>query len=301
MPSKRTILVTGATGAQGGGVARNLLAKGSFAVRALTRNPGSDAARKLESAGAQVVAGDLADTDSIRAAARGCYGVFGVTNFWEHFEKEHAHGINLVDAVNSADVQHFVMSTLPSVKKQDPNLNVPHFEIKAQIEEYARGLGVPTTFIHVAFYYENFMYFFPPQKGPDGAYSFGFPQGETPLAGVSVEDVGGVVARVFEDRDRFLGQVVGIVGDDIPSAKYAEILTRELGKKITYNYVPREVFAKFGFPGAEDLADMFEFNRLYVPSRRVDIEQSRALYPAMQSFESWVRNNKEKLLAALKG
>jgi len=152
----------------------------------------------------------------------------------------------------------------------------------------------------VAFYYENFLDFFLPKLQEDGSYLFGFPQGDTPLAAVSVEDVGGVVATIFERPDEFRNQTVGIVGDDLPCSKYAEIMSRVLGKKIIYRYIPREVFAKLGFPGAEDLANMFEYNRLFIPNRQADLEQSLALYPEMQRFEPWVEAKRKKFAAILR-
>jgi len=301
MQDKKLILVVGATGAQGGSVARHLLGRGHFAVRALSRKPDSSAAQALRKAGAEIVRGDLDDPISLEDALAGCHGVFGVTNFWEHFDREYGQGKNLVDAVAEAEIAHFVFSSLPSVKAQAEHLNVPHFEMKAELATYTRRLALPATFVHVAFYYDNFLGFLPPRRQPDGTFTFGFPQGDTPLAGVAVDDVGGVVTRIFEERERFLGKTVGIVGDDLSGSSYAEVMSRVLGRPVMYNYIPREVFAKFGFPGAEDLADMFEFNRLYIPNRRADVEQSRALYPHMRSFEPWLREHAERfkeLLAA---
>jgi uncharacterized protein YbjT (DUF2867 family) len=300
MTDQKRILVIGATGAQGGSVARHLLRQGKFAVRALTRNPDSEKAKALKEAGAEVVKGDLDDVESLQTALKGMYGVFGVTNFWEHFEKEYQQGKNLVDAVAAANVEHFVFSTLPHFKKiSNGELDVPHFDIKGQLEEYARSLGLNATFVHVAFYFENFLSFFPPQKQDNGTFSFGFPQGDVPLAGVAVADLGGIVAAIFENPARFKGKVVGVVGDDLPPKKYAEVMTRVLGKTVVYNYVPREVFASFDFPGADDLANMFEFNRVYIPNRQTDLEQSRTLYPKMQTFESWLNENKEKFFNIL--
>ena len=300
MSDKKKILVTGATGAQGGSVARHLLAAGKFSVRGLTRHPDSEKALSLRKAGAEVVQGDLENLESLRAALKDCYGVFGVTNFWEHFTGEYQEGINLVDAVAAAKVPYFIFSSLPHVKKLTKGeLDVPHFDLKGQIEEYARSLGLKAAFIHPAFYYENFLAFFPPKKKEDGSFGIGFPQGETPLSGVAAEDIGGVVRVMFEQPDAFRDKVVGIVGDDLTGAQYAEIMSRGLGVPVTYEHIPREVFASFGFPGAEDLANMFDYNRRYIPNRKVDIEQSRALYPQMQSFSTWMQANKGALAAAL--
>ncbi len=293
MEAKKTILVVGATGAQGGSVADHLLARGPFNVRGLTRHPDSEEAKALRQAGAEVVKGDLEDLDSIRAALRGCYGCFGVTNFWEHFEREYGEGKNLVDAVRRSNVEHFVFSTLPHCKKISAGkLEVPHFDLKAQLEAYARGLGIPATFVHVAFYFENFLTFFPPQWRKDGSFGFGFPQGDAPLAGVAVEDVGSIVAPIFERPEDYLGKVLGIVGDELTGEQYAETMTRILGTEINYRHVSREQFAALKFPGAEDLANMFEFNRLYIPTRRADLEACRALNPQMQTFETWLKAKK---------
>lgn len=297
---KATILVTGATGAQGGSVVRYLLSRGRFAVRALTRHPDSDKAKALKKAGAEVVQGDLREPKSLRIALEGCYGAFGVTNFWEHFEKEYDQGKNLVDAVADARVSHFVFSTLPHCSKiSGGSLEVPHFDLKAQLEEYARSLKLDATYVHCAFYFENFLTFFPPKQQDDGTFAIGFPQGDTPLAGVSVEDVGSIVAAIFERPDDYLGKVVGIVGDDLTGGQYAEKMTEILGTKVVYHHIPRETFASFGFPGAEDLANMFEFNRLYVPNRRNDLEACRAVNPEMQTFETWLKSHRgafEKIL-----
>jgi uncharacterized protein YbjT (DUF2867 family) len=290
------ILVVGATGAQGGGVARRLLADGRFAVRAFTRNPGSDRARALAERGAEVVAGDLARPETIAVALEGCYGAFGVTSFWEHFDAEYGHGRNLVEAIAGSGVRHFVFSTLPHVHRlTDGALSVPHFDLKGQMEEYARSLDLPATYVHVAFYYENFLGFFPPRRRPDGTWGFGFPQGKTRLAAVAAEDVGGVVAAIFDRPDQFLGKVVGIVGDDQPPACYAEIMSLRLGKPVVYEHVPREVFAALGFRGADDLASMFEYNRTRIPDRRADLIQSRALYPRMRGFDAWTKENAGRL------
>lgn len=299
--TRSTVLVTGATGAQGGSVARHLLDRGGFAVRALTRSPGSEAARALAAAGAEVVAGDLADRASLRAALAGCQAVFGVTDYWKHFAGAE-HGRNLVNAVAGAEIEHFVFSSLrPIAEESGGALRVPHHDIKAEVAAYARSLDLPLTLILPGFFYENFLDFFPPRPRGDGSLAFGFNQGDTPLAAVAAEDVGGVVAALFERPQEFLGRSVGVVGDDLPCADYAETMSRLLGRRVVYAPMTREELAGLGFPGADDLAAMFELNRTRVPSRRADLEESRALYPAMQSFETWLgrhRGRFDALLAA---
>lgn len=300
--NRKKILVFGATGAQGGSVARHLLQRGQFDVRAVTRNTDSPAAQELRELGAELVQGDLDDPASLAAALEGCYGAYGVTNFWEHFAKEEQQGRNLVAAVAEAKVQHFVYSTLPPVEKATNGaLKSPHFDLKAEHEEYARSLGIPATFIHVPFYYENFLAFFPPRPAGDGTFQFGFPQGDTPLAAMSVEDVGRIVAVIFEQPAEYIGKVVRLAGDELPAAAYADVMSRRTGATIRYAYIPRETFAAFGFPGAEDLADMFEFYRVHMPSRAAEIEQLRALAPELQDFETWAARNEGKLRAVVGG
>jgi uncharacterized protein YbjT (DUF2867 family) len=296
MTAKKTILVFGATGAQGGSVARNLLARGHYAVRAFTRKGDSPAAQALKEAGAEIVEGNLDDQASIAAALDGVYGVFGVTNFWEHFDKEAQQGRNMIEAIAAAGVQHLVYSSLPPIAKETNGaLKSPHFDIKAEHEDLVRSLGIPATFVHVPFYYENFLYFFPPRPAGDGTYQFGFPQGDTPLAAISVQDVGRIVAPLFEQPEKYIGQTLKLAGDEIPATEYAAAMSRVTGKDVHYAYVPRETFAALGFPGAEDLADMFEYYRLHIPSRAKDIETGRAIAGDVQSFDSWAQANADAL------
>jgi uncharacterized protein YbjT (DUF2867 family) len=290
MSAFQRILVVGATGAQGGSVARHLLRARSCGVRCLTRRPRSAAAQEIATLGAELVEGDLKDPASLRAALRGCDGAFGVTNYWEHFEHEFELGRNFVDALAACGIQHAVISTLPHARLlTGGRLSVPHLDSKGRIEEYARGANLPATYVHVAFYYENFLAHFPPRRQPNGSYVFGFPQGNTPLAAVAVEDIGGVVAAIFAESFWYRDKVVGIVGDDTRCDDYAEAMHRVLGRQFAYRYVAHDAFAALGFPGARDLADMFEFNRQYVPNRRVDLAKSRELYPQMHTFERWLR------------
>jgi len=292
---RQTILVTGATGAQGGSVARHLIADNNFQVRVFTRNPESENARELEALGAEIAVGDLSDLGSINKALEGCYAAFGVTNFWEHFGGEYQQGVNLIDAVAKSDVQHFVFSTLPSATKvSNGEIAVPHLDIKAELEAYSKSLNLPATYVHIAFYYENFLSYFPPQKVDANTFQFGFPQGSTPLAAVSVEDLGGVVKVIFNNPERFLHKTVGVVGDDLPCSNYAEILSEGLGKKIDYSHYPREIYASFGFPGAEEIANMFAFNEQYIPERKAELAESRILYPQIRTLKQWLSSNTEK-------
>ncbi|MBS1564241.1 MAG: NmrA/HSCARG family protein, partial [Bacteroidetes bacterium] len=233
--------------------------------------------------------------ESIEKAVAGCYGVFGVTNFWEHFTKEFDHGLTLIDAVKRAGVQHFVFSTLPDYNKLSGfQIEVPHCDLKAELERYTVLQGIPSTFVHIAFYYENFVHFFPPQLGEDGQFHFGFPQGDTPLAMASVDDMGPIVAAVFGKPSSYIGRTVGVVGEDDTCTAYAATMTRVLGKPIHYTYIPKEIYATFNFPGAGELANMFEVQRLHIRGRRQHLQESYCMHPGMQSFETWLLRNKQQ-------
>lgn len=286
----------GATGAQGGSVARALLRDG-HAVRALTRDAASPAARALAELGATVVEGDLSDLAKLTGLLDGCSSVFGVTNYWEHFGNEVVHGKNLVDAAARAKVRQLVLSTLPSPETLSRGeLVVPHMESKAAIESYAKRCGeLRTTFVHVAFYYENFLSWFIPRADADGCLSFGFPQGETPLAAVSVDDLGTVVTRLLERPEL---RHLGVVGDDLPCAAYADILTEVLGREVRYRHVESAAYARLPFPRAADLAAMFDLNRRFIQSRAEDLAATRALSPGVLSFRAWANAHADQLRAA---
>ncbi len=299
MPGK-TILVTGATGAQGGGVASHLLSSGRYSVRCLARQPKSDKAAALRSAGAEIVPGDFEDPASLKAAMKGCYGVFGVTNYWQAFDREVPQGKNLADAVALSGIEHFIFSSLPSAAKlTHGQLDVPHIETKAKIEEYSRGLGLPATYVHVAFYYENFLTYFPPRRIEDGSYVFAFPQGDAPLATVAVEDLGGVVTALFDRGPQDQGRVLAVAADEQPCQEYAATMSRITGQRIAYQNMSREAFAALGFPGADDLANMFELFRRFIPSRHAEIEECRMLYPGIRTFETWLVENQERFRGVL--
>lgn len=295
MSDKNTILVTGGTGAQGGSVARFLLKDGKFNLKCLTRNVDSDAAKALADAGAEVVQGDFDDIDSLNSSLESVWGVYGVTNFWEHFDKEFQQGKNLSDAVNNSNAEYFIYSSLPDIDKfSNGKYDVPHFQMKAQLEDYIEGLDVKHSFVHVAFYYENFLSYFPPQKQEDGSYGFGFPQGDTLLAGICIEDLGGIVKEMFNSPEKYYGKTVGGVGDDLTGTDYAKIMSKALGREVSYSHIPQDVFASFGFPGADDLANMFAFNAEFIPNRKEEMDRSRSMYPGIKTFETWMNENKDK-------
>ncbi|MCZ6764036.1 MAG: NmrA family NAD(P)-binding protein, partial [Alphaproteobacteria bacterium] len=201
-----------------------------------------------------------------------------------------------------AGIENVVFSTKHSANKLTGNtLKVPHLELKSQVEAYARKKFEAAIFVHMNFYYQNFLAWFLPRPGEDGDLAFGFPQGDTPMAAANVEDLGGVVNAIFDRPGDFAGRVVGIVGDDLRGKEYARIMSEATGRMIKYNYIPRDVFASFDFPGADILANMFEMNRLYILDSQTDLAECRKLYPEMQSFDGWAANNTGGLVAGADG
>jgi uncharacterized protein YbjT (DUF2867 family) len=300
MEPKKLILVTGATGAQGGSVARALLREDKFAVRIFTRDDTSPKAIALQLSGADLAVGDFENIESLRSAMKGVYGVFGVTDFDEHHEKEIIHGKNLIDAVKYCGVKHFVYSASPNYHKiSRGEHSVPQCDIKATLQEYAKSIGIPASFVHVAYYYENFINLFPLQKDRHNNLHFGFPQGDAKLAMTSASDVGGVVAKIFDHPFEYSGRTVGVVGEDRTCAEYAHIMSKVLNKNVYYHHVPRDIFIGHDFPQAERWADVFEVQRLYMQNHQLDLIESYGLYPAMQTFEQWLEKNKQNILAQI--
>src|SRR5262245_23691717 len=242
MADKKIIAVVGSTGAQGGGLVQAILndPAGGFAVRAITRDTGKDKAQALAAKGAEVVKADLDDVESLKKAFAGVYGVFGVTNFWEHFsgEKEKAQAKNIADAAKAAGVKHVIWSTLEDTRKlmsaddkRMPMLQnkyrVPHFDAKAEADEYFKGL--PVTYLVTSFSWDNlYMFGLAPKKGDDGVYSWTFPMGEAKMAGIAAEDIGKTAYGVFKAGDRYIGKTVGITGENLTLPQMGEKLSKGL-------------------------------------------------------------------------
>jgi uncharacterized protein YbjT (DUF2867 family) len=310
---KRIIAVAGATGAQGGGLCRAILndRSGGFRVRALTRNPGSDKAKELSRQGAEVVAADVEDEKSLEKAFRGAHGAFCVTFFWEHFspEKEYAHASAMARAAKKAGVKHVIWSTLEDTRKWVPlsddrmptlmgKYKVPHFDAKGEADMVFTSLGLPVTILLTSFYWENLIYFgMGPKRGPDGKLAITFPMGDRKMPGIASEDIGKCAYSIFKKGPEFIGKTVGIAGEHLTGAQMAAALTRAIGEEVRYNDVSPEVYRSFGFPGADDLGNMFQFKRdfehVFCGAR--DIGLTRSLNPSLQTFESWLAVNKNRI------
>ncbi|HZA34233.1 MAG TPA: NmrA/HSCARG family protein [Vicinamibacterales bacterium] len=308
MAEKKVIAVVGATGAQGGGVVRAILADkdSGFTARAITRNVNSDKAKALAASGAEVVAANVDDEASVRRAFEGAYGAFCVTFFWDHLsvEREQAEAAAMARAAKAAGVQHVIWSTLDDTRKfiplDDPRMptlhgkyKVPHFDGKGEADQYFRDAGVPTTFLLTVFYWDNFIYFGAgPKAGPDGTLALTMPMGDKKLPSMAAEDIGKCAYGVFKRRD-LIGQTVGIAGGHLTGEEMAAGMSKALGVPVRYNDVPPEVYRSFGFPGADDMGNMFQFKRdfndYYCKSR--SIEFARSLNPELQSYEQWLAAN----------
>jgi uncharacterized protein YbjT (DUF2867 family) len=313
MADKKIIAVVGATGAQGGGLVRAILADrgGSFAARALTRHPDAEKARTLAAAGAEVVAADLDDQGSLARAFAGAYGAFCLTNFWEHFspEKELAQAGNMARAAKAAGVKHVIWSTLEDTRRWVPlsdgrmptlqgRYKVPHFDAKGEADQLFRDAGVPTTFLLTAFYWDNMIHFGSgPQKGPDGRLALIFPLDDKKLPAIAVEDIGKAAYAIFKRGDEFIGKTVGIAGEHLSGQEMAAALSRALGREIAYQAVTPEAYRGFGFPGADDLGNMFQFKRDFNDYYRGarSIEFSRSLNPELLTFERWLDRHKHEI------
>ncbi|MCC7134585.1 MAG: NmrA/HSCARG family protein [Gemmatimonadales bacterium] len=313
MAGKKIIVVIGATGAQGGGLARAIAAdsQGEFTARAVTRKLDSDPARALAAAGIEVVAADADNPATLDQAFAGAHGAFCVTNFWEHFsaEREQTQARNLAQAAQRAGVRHVVWSTLEDTRKWVPladtrmptlhgKYKVPHFDSKGEADEFFRSLGVPTTFLLTSFYWDNFIHFgLGPKRGPDGTLAITLPLDGAKLPGIAVADIGKCAYGVFKRGSELIGKTVGIAGGHPTGAEVAAGLTRALGETVRFQNVSPEVYRGFGFPGADDLGNMFQFKRdfndYYCGAR--DLGFSRSLNPELQSYDTWLDRNKDRI------
>jgi len=310
--AKKTIAVVGATGAQGGGLVRAILAdpSGGFAARALTRDVDSAKAKELAKLGAEVVAVNVDDADSLRRAFQGAYGAYCVTFFWDHFspEKEQAQARAMAQAAKDAGVKHVVWSTLEDTRKWVPltdtrmptlqgKYKVPHFDAKGEANAFFAEAGVPTTWLNTSFYWDNLVHFgMGPKKGPDGKLTFVLPMGDKKLPGIAAEDIGRCAYGIFKRPD-LIGKTVGIAGEHLTGAQMAAELGRAMGQEVAYNAVTPEAYRGFGFPGADDLGNMFQFKadfeKDFCGAR--DLGFSRSINPRLQTFAQWLAANKERI------
>ena len=313
MAEKKLIAIFGATGAQGGGLARAILndKNSEFSVRAITRDPNSDKAKELAAMGAEVVAGDIDDMESLKKALQGAYGAYFVTFFWAHFspEKELAEARNMAQAAKEVGIKHAIWSTLEDTRKWVPlddnrmptlqgKYKVPHFDAKGEADEFFRNAGVPTTFLVASFYLDNLIYFGAgPKKGPDGKLYLTFPLDEKKMAVIASEDIGKCAYGIFKKGTAMAGKTIGIAGDHVTGKEMAQGLSKALGQEVIFNNVTPETYRGFGFPGSDDLGNMFQFYRDFDKdvNKLRDIQFSKELNPELKSYEAWLADNAKKI------
>lgn len=309
--SKKVIAVIGATGAQGGGLVRAIAAdrNGEFAARAVVRDPNSDKARALAALGAEVVAGDVDDRASLERAFQGAYGAYCVTFFWAHFspDKEVQHARNMAAAAKAAGVQHVVWSTLEDTRNFVPlsddrmptlqgKYKVPHFDAKGEAD--AAFAGVPTTYLLTAFYWDNFIHFgMGPKRGADGKLAITLPLGDAKMPSISAEDIGRCAYGIFKRGKSMIGKRVGIAGEHVSGADLAAGFSKTLGEEVRYNAIDPAAYRALGFPGAEDLGNMFQFYRDFEKPFRAsrDVELARELNPSLQRYDDWLAANGKRV------
>ncbi|KAI6651964.1 Nucleoside-diphosphate sugar epimerase [Oopsacas minuta] len=296
------IAVCGATGAQGGNVVRALIASKKFRVRALTRKVDGDKAKSLREMGCEVMKIDFDQSiEEMKPSFDGCHGAFLVTNFWEHMnaEKEYAQGEALAKATKEAvGMKHVIWSTLEDTRhyKDDIPLlgkyKVPHMDEKARVNEFMKKINLPVTFLLTSFYWDNLISLLKPVKQEDGSYSMVYPLGNVPLPGVATVDIGTAVAALFEKGLGEPGEIFGVASEHLLLSEMANILSEVSGKQVKYVCVEPEAYRKMGFPGADELGNMFQFFRDHNEELRAarNMDKVRALIKPT-SFKDWCKDN----------
>ena len=281
MSKQLIVLVIGATGQQGGSVARQLLDKGHH-VRAFTRDPDSSGARRIESLGANLLIGNMDDRESVIRAAKGVDAVYAMTSFFQSgLEAEVRQGRTIADGVHAAGIQHFVYA---SVGSADQSTGIPHFESKYEIERHIKSLGIPHTIVAPVYFSENIL---SPWVLP------GLLQGtlaipllpDRPLQQIPVQDISSFVSLVLENRSQFLGKRIDIASDEPTGKRIAEIISTASGRRIDYVQQPIAEVYKFS-PDAAKMSEWFD-----EVGYSADIAALRRDYPEVgwHTFEEWAK------------
>ncbi|WP_238598660.1 NmrA/HSCARG family protein [Saccharothrix sp. ALI-22-I] len=311
---KKIIAVVGATGSQGGGLARAALAdqSGEFGIRALTRDVTSARAQELAALGAELVEVDIRDEAALTKALDGAHGAFLMTNFWEHQspEQEKQDAATMARAAKAAGVDHAIWSTLEDTRDHIPldddrmptlmgTYKVPHFDAKAEADQVFVDAGVPTTFLRTTFYWENLLSLLAPQRGEDGKLVLAMAMADSKLAGVASEDIGKTAYGIFKRGGELIGQTVSLAGEHLTGAEMAATLSDALGEDVVYVAVPFDTLRAQPFPAAVEFGNMFQYYA-EVPEFNAarDVDFARGLNPELQTFQQWLENNKGALTGA---
>jgi len=311
--AKRVIAVVGATGAQGGGLARAILndPSSAYTVRALVRDPASDKARVLAAAGAEVVQADIDDPLSLARALDGAYGAFFVTFYWAHLspEREKIEAANMARAARATRVAHVIWSTLEDTREfmalddaRMPTLRgrykVPHYDAKGESNRVFVEHGVPTTYLLTSAYWENLIYFgMGPKPAANGRLALAFPTGDRKIPWIGAEDIGRCAYGIFKAGTAMIGKTIGVSGEHLSGAELAAGLSRSLGIAVDYLAVKPDDYRALGFPGADDLGNMWQFKRDFNHAYRAarDVNRARQLNPQLQRFDDWLRENARRI------
>jgi uncharacterized protein YbjT (DUF2867 family) len=313
----KIVAIVGATGGQGGSLARAILADpaGGFSVRAVTRRPESAAARALAACGADIVTADLDRAETLKRAFEGAHAVFCVTNFWEHGspDRELTQAAAMANAVACAGNEHVIWSTLedtrawvPLTSDRMPTLlgryKVPHFDAKGEANSEFTKRNVPATFLLTSFYWDNFINFpgMTPRRGADGVAALTMPLGDKRLPGIALEDIGRCAYGVLRGGADHVGRTIGIAGEHLTGLELAAALSQATGERIRYVDVTPEAYRLQDFPGAHELGSMFQFKRDFEEVFRAarSVEVARQLNPSLQTFEQWLKNNGSRIRVA---
>jgi len=300
---KKVIAVMGATGMQGGGVVDAILADGTFACRAITRSTSSDKARALKDKGCEVVEADADKPGTLKKAFKGAEGAFLLTNFWEHhdFEREARQAIAAADAAHDAGVKHIVWSTLEDTMEHDSlrdvipkigNAKVPHFEAKSKATHYMKSKLYPVTYLYTSFYMENFYFFEMLRRVDDSNYEVILPTSRpnSKIAMVSMHDLGLMVLSIFKDPANSINQDRKVLSDFLTPKEIGEKLEKATGVKVDVKQPTPLEYAKYGFPGAQDLGHMF----LYF-SEYEDVWSTYSRVSDYEDFNTFLHRNAQAL------
>jgi uncharacterized protein YbjT (DUF2867 family) len=278
----KVVLVTGATGRQGGAVVRHMLPK-RWRLRALTRNPQSHAAQSLARQGVELLQGDMEDAASLARAATGAYGIYSVQDFWTvGARREIQQGKNVADAAKKAGVKHFVYSSAGGAER---NTGIPHFDSKWEVEKYIRSLGLPATVIRPAGFME--MYYIDQVEIGILKGKFADPiRADKPYQTIATDDIGAFVALAFERPAEFIGKELEIAGSELTNPEAAKVFSRVLGKPVKFQKLPLLIFR---LVLGKEFYTMFRwFNEA---GFKADIPGLRRAYPEihLHTLEEWLR------------
>lgn len=284
--SEKIVLVTGATGKQGGAVAKHLLQSSHFRLRVLVRDPNKPAAKALGEEGAKIVAGDLDDRASLERALDGVYGVYSVQvyrdgkNGESAIDNEIRQGKMLADVAKAAGVQHFVYSSVGSAHR---HTEIPHFESKWQIEEYIRALKLPYTIVRPVFLMENW------ESNRSSIFKGTLSQPldpDKPLQQVTVDDVGAFAALAFQHPDKWLNREIDLAGDELTMLEAAQVFSSVIGEQVNYEQLAWQQFRE---SAGEETTTMYKwFNKV---GYNADIAAVRREYPGLKTLEQYLRFN----------